>query len=879
MVKSRIRKGQRMKDKPRILIVDDQPRNIELLEAYLVPQGYEVVTAATGEEALEKLSNNQIDLMLLDVMMPGMDGFEVTRRVRQDNEHRLVPIILVTALRETQDRVKGIEAGCDDFISKPVDKMELLARVKSLLKVKAYNDLMGNYQKELESEVNSRTEELKCTLEDLQQDIIERKRAEGLLKESETKYRNLVENISDVLYELDSQVAVVYISPVIRSILGYDSAEIIGKNLIEFVYKDDMSILEERFSELRKGIEFPFDYRFVNKSGELRWARTNTRPIMEDGLFKGARGTLIDITPQKQLEDALRESAEKYQRFFMTCRDCVFITSKEGNWIDMNDAAVELFGYPSREELMQVKIPDLYMSMEERTKHGDIIAERGYCKEFPVDLRKKDGTIMHTLITSVALCGAEKEVIGFQGTIRDVTAKKWAEKQALIFRYFAEASGQGIGMATLDGYMTYVNPTLCRLLGEEKPEDLCHKKFTPYYPQEMRERLEKEILPVVIDKGQWTGELVLISVDGKYTPTIENFFLIRDETGEPLSLAVVITDITKHKQAEEALKLSEQKYRALFENSVEGIFQTSSEGRFISANPSQAELFGYDSPEELIEEVTDIGRQHYVHPEDRETFKNALTDNGIIKGFEVELLKKDGTSVWASISARAVMDDKGRVLSYEGTTENITGRKLAEENLKESAEKLRKTLIGVIRAMSLTVETRDPYTAGHQRRVSNLARVIAQDMGLPKDTIDTIRTAGVLHDIGKIAVPSEILSKPTKLTDIEFSLIKVHSQSGYDILKDVGLPYHMAEAVLQHHERLDGSGYPQGLKNGQILLEAKILAVADVVEAIASHRPYRPAKGIDIALEEIEKNKDILYDAGVVEACTRLFKEKGFSFE
>ncbi|MDD5398200.1 MAG: response regulator, partial [Dehalococcoidia bacterium] len=154
-----------MKDKPVILVVDDQPQNIELLEAYLVPQGYEIVMAANGEEALGQLSSNQIDLILLDVMMPGMDGFEVTRRIRQDDKNRLLPIILVTALKETEDRVKGIEAGCDDFLSKPFDKMELLARVQSLLKVKAYNDLMSNYRKELESEVNRRTQELKRAFE------------------------------------------------------------------------------------------------------------------------------------------------------------------------------------------------------------------------------------------------------------------------------------------------------------------------------------------------------------------------------------------------------------------------------------------------------------------------------------------------------------------------------------------------------------------------------------------------------------------------------------------------------------------------------------------------------------------------------------------
>ena len=161
MLNNRIYKSEGIEDKPVILVVDDQPQNIELLEAYLVPRGYEIVTSASGEEALGKISGERIDLILLDVMMPGMDGFEVTRRVRQDNNNRLLPIILVTALREKEDRVKGIEAGCDDFLSKPVDKTELLARVQSLLKVKAYNDLMSNYQKELESEVTRRTEELK----------------------------------------------------------------------------------------------------------------------------------------------------------------------------------------------------------------------------------------------------------------------------------------------------------------------------------------------------------------------------------------------------------------------------------------------------------------------------------------------------------------------------------------------------------------------------------------------------------------------------------------------------------------------------------------------------------------------------------------------
>jgi putative two-component system response regulator len=365
-----------MKTKQVILIVDDQLQNIELLEAYLAPQGYEIVTAASGEEALGKLSGNQIDLILLDVMMPGMDGFEVTRRVRQGKTNQLLPIILVTALRETEDRVKGIDAGCDDFISKPVDKMELLARVRALLKVKAYSDLMNNYRKELESEVAIRTKELKQALDDLRQDITE--------------------------------------------------------------------------------------------------------------------------------------------------------------------------------------------------------------------------------------------------------------------------------------------------------------------------------------------------------------------------------------------------------------------------------------------------------------------------------------------------------------------RKLAEEELQKTLENLRKSFSTTVQVMVSAVEMKDPYTAGHQIRSADLACAIAMEMGLAQEKIDGIRMAGSIHDIGKLSVPSEILSKPTKLTNAEFSVIKDHAQSGYEMLKNVESPWPLAQIVYQHHERMNGTGYPRNLKGDEILLDARIMAVADVVEAMASHRPYRAALGIDAALEEIKKNRGIFYDNAVADACLRLFREKGY---
>jgi len=179
----------------------------------------------------------------------------------------------------------------------------------------------------------------------------------------------------------------------------------------------------------------------------------------------------------------------------------------------------------------------------------------------------------------------------------------------------------------------------------------------------------------------------------------------------------------------------------------------------------------------------------------------------------------------------------------------------------------------------LTVEQRDPYTAGHQQRVSQLGCAIAEEMGMTMIQVEGVRTAGVVHDLGKMHIPIEILSRPGKLTKEEYNIVRSHAQVGYDILKEIEFPWPIANIVHQHHEKMDGSGYPMGLSNGDILMEARILCVADVVEAMASHRPYRPALGMDMALEEISKGKGIHFDANVVDACLTVIKEKEFVFE
>ncbi|MGD9578269.1 MAG: HD domain-containing phosphohydrolase, partial [Syntrophorhabdus sp.] len=295
--------------------------------------------------------------------------------------------------------------------------------------------------------------------------------------------------------------------------------------------------------------------------------------------------------------------------------------------------------------------------------------------------------------------------------------------------------------------------------------------------------------------------------------------------------------------------------------------------------PAFARTLGYGSPEEVLSSISDISHQLFVDPESYQTLKSLLTEKGFIEGYETEFYKKDGTRMWVSINARAVRNGNDAISFFEGFHQDITRRKQAENALKNTVESLKRTLDGTVDALSTTLEMRDPYTAGHQKRVALIACEIAQEMGLSTKQIEGIRVMGFLHDIGKIVVPAEILSKPGKINEYEFHIIKAHSQVGYDILKGIELPWPVATATIQHHERLDGSGYPKGLKGDEIILEARILAVADVLEAMASHRPYRPSLGLDKALDEIRLKKGIFYDSKVVDACLRLFVEKGFRYE
>jgi PAS domain S-box-containing protein/putative nucleotidyltransferase with HDIG domain len=329
----------------------------------------------------------------------------------------------------------------------------------------------------------------------------------------------------------------------------------------------------------------------------------------------------------------------------------------------------------------------------------------------------------------------------------------------------------------------------------------------------------------------------------------------------------LLFEIAERKISEEALRESETKFRSIVEGAIEGIFQTTIEGKCTMANAALAGLLGYASPEEYIASTSDI-QNLYVDVSRRAELIKLLAPNGFVKGFETQFYRKDKTKVWVSMNVRAIHDERGNFIYYQGTVIDIT----AEITL-------RRVLDETTGALSMAVEVRDPYTAGHQERVTKLAVAIAREMHFSESHINAIHTAGMLHDVGKIYVPAEFLSKPGKISALEYNVLRHHAIAGYEILKDIEYKYPIAEIVYEHHERMNGSGYPRGLAGNQILIEARIIGVADVVEAMASPRPYRPALGIEKALNEIRENRGNFYDEQVVDVCLKLFNEQGFRLE
>jgi len=520
-------------------------------------------------------------------------------------------------------------------------------------------------------------------------------------------------------------------------------------------------------------------------------------------------------------------------------------------------------------------------------------------REAPYEFRaiRKDGAVRWILGTvAPATLAGERAVYG---SYMDVTEQKETLRRLRELETLEASILDALPVAVIvlrERKILFANRAVEAVFGW-KPEELQGRGTRILYRSDDEyEEIGRHFYPVLEKQRTYSEEYPCRHRDGHDILC----FVSTSRIGTDLQdkgIVATYEDITLRKRAEEALKGSEERLRAILHGSPTPTFVINGAHRVIGWNRALEVLTGVRSGEVLDTENHSMA----LYGEKRPTVADLLVDGAVDLTAEIrkwygtryrrsELLEEAFEATgpftfpgreprWLHFTSAAVRDGGGSLVGAVETMTDVSALKRAEEELQITVEKLRKATAGIIRAIDLIVETRDPYTAGHQHQVARLAEAVAHEMGLPAEAAEAIYVAASIHDLGKIYVPAEILSKPGHISDIERGIIRTHPQVGYEILRSIDFPWPIAEIVLQHHERLDGSGYPRGLKDGDIRMEARILGLADVVESMGSHRPYRPTLGMERALAEIRKNRGTLYDPEVVDACLHLIEQGRFAFE
>jgi len=756
-------------------------------------------------------------------------------------------------------------------------------------------------------------------------DITELKRAEEALANEATRRRILIEQSSDGIVVLDENGKVCEANQRFAEMLGYSSEEVSELHLWDW----DTQYPREQLLEMARTVDEAgdhFETRHRRKDGTTLDVEISTNGAVIAG-HKLVFCVVRDVTARKRAEEELRESEERYRTVLEEMEEGYFETDLNGNFTVINDATWQVLGYP-REEIIgsnyrtfvdKEHVDAMYQAFNQVYQTGKPMRQLAW------EVLRRDAGRKFIEASISPLRDKGGQIIGFRGVGRDITERKRAEEALRLseqnFRDSIESSPLGIHVIDKDRKHIYANQAFLNMWGYDSIEELQSvprkQRYTPRGYKEHMERIRKRKRG---GDAPLSYEISIVRSDGQ----VRHLSASRGEllwNGE-MQFQVVYQDVTEHRQTEE-------KVRKLY--SLQTAIRYINES-LLKVGDEQA-LF-----EQVCRFLTDVEfiRFCWIGLTDKESLEVKPVaysgfEDGYLSSLKIHLVNNRGP-VGEAIKTRqpctvADIENDSRftprreaalkrgyasslavplihdaevigVLSvYSGSKDafgdaeinflveaagdialGISTLRLRRE-LQQSFSSVGKALEGTVSALASVAEVRDPYTAGHQQRVTRLAVAIATEMGLPQEQIEGIHVAGTLHDVGKLYVPAEILSKPGKLSEVEFNLVKIHSQASYDILKSVEFPWPVAQIVLQHHERLDGSGYPQGLKGEDILLEAKILAVADVVEAMASHRPYRPALGMGQALDEISQKSGILYDPKVVDACFKLFYDKEFKFD
>jgi len=718
------------------------------------------------------------------------------------------------------------------------------------------------------------------TLRGAAQDITERKKTENRLKRSEEKFQLLFNQAPLAYLALDSNACFVEVNQKWLDTFGYNKEEVIGRWMGDFLCPEYVEAFRKRFEVFKSQGFVQSEVELYCKDGRRLLIAFEGRIAYDaEGIFKQTHGIMQDITEHRKTEKALMESESRYRQLSEQSRTFTWETDAQGLYTFVDQVSEKVLGYRPEELIRKKHFYDLCPDDERETLKQtafETFRQKGLFNNLENKALTKTGTLLALSTNGFPILKENGSLLGYRGSDTDITTRKQIENERRKFFLIIESSSEFIGMCDFDMNPIYVNPAGQRMVGLPDMATACQVKVQDYFFPEDQRFIAEEFFPRVLKEGHGDVEIRLRHFHtGEPIWMFYNLFSVLDDKGTPVGWATVSRDITRQKETENELRSKSKQIQRILENLQDAYFQVDLFGKVMMVNPSAAHLFGYNN-----EEMTGLPAENlYADANDRSKLLEELKSNGSVQEYLVKRLRKDGSEFWGSMNAQYIKNELDEIVGIEGLMRDVSERIKFIEDLERQQKELEQRLHQSVNAISKIGEIKDAYTSGHQKRVAELACAIGSEMGLTNERINALSIGGLIHDIGKFFIPSDILNKPGKITDLEYEILQAHAEESYNVVKQIDFPAEIPTMIHQHHERLDGTGYPQGLSGNEIILESRILAVADVVEAMNSHRPYRPALGIDAALEEILRYRGTKYDAKVVDVCMKLFKEKGFAFQ
>ena len=716
-------------------------------------------------------------------------------------------------------------------------------------------------------------------------DITEQKQIEEELLESKTRFSQALEAASAGVWEWHLKTNELFWSDELWQLSGLKRGgeKQTFKLWEDSIHPDDRElVLQSVTAAVKNEIESQVEYRVCYPDGSVHWLLSRGRPLRDHtGKVDRYIGTVIDLTERKQAEQALLESEIKFRSITEQISELVFVADSSGIVNYVSPVIEKLSGYLPDEVIGHSFIE--YLAEDEISKvvelFDDALAHQLKNQVVEFRYRKKNGTFLDAEVHSQYYHASGYS--GVIGVILDVTDRKLAENQIKKLSTIVEQSPAIVLITDRQGQIDYVNPAFTQITGYTFDEV---KGKNPRFLQSGHtpKALYEQLWQTILSGNIWRGEFQNRKKNGDlYWERAVISGVLKE--GVITNFVAVKDDITELKKNEQLLVEGKARVEAALASMSEAIFISDTNGSFTHVNDAFATFYRFRNKEECPRTFDEHQKFLEVYslngklvPVEQWAVPSALRgETGT--GVECRLLRKDSGETWfGSYNYAPIRNQEGLIVGSVVTGRDISERKAAEEKITGYVKQLETAMQSTLQAVANVVEAHDPYTAGHERRVGIIAADIAREMGWSEEKCHYLQLIGLVHDIGKMSIPAEILSKPSLLSAIEFELVKTHAEQGYQILKDVEFPLPIAEIIREHHERMDGSGYPLGLKGEKTLIEARILAVADVLESMASHRPYRASLGIEEAINEIESFRGKHFDPEVVDAVLRLFREKGY---